>query len=473
VLAVLARRCGWLGEDERESIFHDAYVVFLQKQADGELQTAGMHPRRVRAYLVRTALNKALDEGKRAERRRSEPIGERALREVDGAPAPEELAFARLESARLREIVAELPDRGQTVVKLRFYFDRTPEEIQRFLGLSERVYRRELERAMRHVAERYTLVRDGRFCDSRRSLIQAYVAGIAGPNRSREAAEHLGSCPACAHWAAELRESAERAAALLPLPLPPALAGPEGLERLRSGLDAARDGLTEILAGVKQQAAAIVARLDPAGPGYALAARPGGAAAAVIGCLAIGGGTTYCFVDGFPLGSARESKQERSERPSRADRPELASLRPVRTAAPGRSVPRRESQSRPAPREREPPGPSGSSPRSPTARPAPRRSTGERLREAVGEHVPDAPAPPSSLPNRLPSTSSPSVEMPDMPEMPDTPAMPQMPEMPQIPDMPQTLEKAQLPRLPELPELPVLPDLPELPELQGPELPLP
>src|ERR1700742_1504017 len=106
VLAVLSRRCGWLGGDERESVFHDAYTVMLEKERDGRLDAGAMHPKQVRAYLTQAAINKALDEGKRAERRRSEPIGERALAEPDGAVAPDELAAARLDGARLREIVA-------------------------------------------------------------------------------------------------------------------------------------------------------------------------------------------------------------------------------------------------------------------------------------------------------------------------------------------------------------------------------
>lgn len=70
VLAVLGRRCRWLQPDEREALLHDAYAVMLEKARDGALDLDAMHDLQVRAYLTQTALNKALDEGKRAERTR-------------------------------------------------------------------------------------------------------------------------------------------------------------------------------------------------------------------------------------------------------------------------------------------------------------------------------------------------------------------------------------------------------------------
>src|SRR6266516_2788462 len=122
VLGVLGRRCRWLDASDREATLHDAYVVLLEKQRSGELDPARMHEEQVRAYLTQTALHKALDERKRAWRRLTVP----------------------LDGERLREIVAGLPERQQLVVKLRYFLERTPQEIQRDLGVSERVYRRAL-----------------------------------------------------------------------------------------------------------------------------------------------------------------------------------------------------------------------------------------------------------------------------------------------------------------------------------------
>jgi RNA polymerase sigma factor (sigma-70 family) len=206
VLRVLAWRASWLEPSEREAILHEAYAVFLEKQRDGALDLGSMRPAQVRAYLTQTALHKALDEGKRAGRKRSVPLeypseGEFAAPET---PLDEALA-ARLDAQRVREIVCELPERQQLVIKLRFFFERTPEEIQRHLGVSERTYRRLLERAMRTLAERYALVAEGAFCESRRSLIVAWLEGIATAKQAACVHRHLEHCPACARWAAEQR----------------------------------------------------------------------------------------------------------------------------------------------------------------------------------------------------------------------------------------------------------------------------
>jgi RNA polymerase sigma factor (sigma-70 family) len=213
-LAVLARRCGWLDPSDREALLHDAYTVFLEKQRAGQLDVGRMRAPQVRAYLTQTALNKAMDEGKRAGRRRSVSLDDGlVLDSADPDRQLDERLAARFDDARVREIVAELPERQQLVVNLRFFFNRTPREIQRQLEITERVYRRELERATRHLARRLTQVREGTFCDSLRSVILAYVAGVAGPSRRLEARRHLESCPACAHWAMAQLTDVRRCAA--------------------------------------------------------------------------------------------------------------------------------------------------------------------------------------------------------------------------------------------------------------------
>jgi RNA polymerase sigma factor (sigma-70 family) len=364
VLAVLARRCGWLRPADREAILHDAYLVLLEKERDGTLDPAAMSPRELRAYLVQTAINKTLNEGQRAEHRRTEPLGEAALAAHDPRRPPDEHAAASLDRARLREIVAELPRRRQAIVKLRFFFERTPEEIQRYLGITERAYRRELERAMRQIAEQYELVRSGAYCDTRRSMILALVAGLSGPNRARDAREHLRSCPGCAHWAAALREQVRDVAVVLPLP--PAALEPGPLERLAGALDAVRD----LLAGAKHQAVAASARVDP---GYASAARPGTVVAAVAGCLALGGGATYCVVEGVPGPLRGAFADERRTEPRRERSATRAT--PTPTAAPVRVTPT------PTPR--------------PTRTPAPRRQRQRprRTPTPVPQPAPAAPPP--------------------------------------------------------------------------------
>jgi RNA polymerase sigma factor (sigma-70 family) len=162
VLGILARRCPWLDAGDHENVFHDAYAIMLEKERNGTLDTTGMHPAQVSAYLVQTALNRALDEGRRAWRKRSVPLEVDQDAYADDHAAPlEDLVREEGDRARVAEIVAELPERQQAIIKLRFFFDRAPAEIQRFLGLTERVYRRELERAMNHIADRFSLVLRG------------------------------------------------------------------------------------------------------------------------------------------------------------------------------------------------------------------------------------------------------------------------------------------------------------------------
>ncbi len=256
VLAVLARRCRWLADDERESILHDAWAVLLEKERSGALTVAAMRPQQVRAYLTQTAINKALDEGRRS-RSRDEPLGDRDDFEAS-VPAPETIVDAAMEGARVREIVGELTERQQKIVKLRFFFDRSPTEVQRLLGLTERAYRRDLERAMALVSKRYELVQDGRFCETRASLIRAYVAGIAGPNRARDARAHLAECPSCRHFALELRGATRQVAAALPLPAMVAARGPLG--QLVEAMSGGRDAVSDVAASVKQHGAALMSR---------------------------------------------------------------------------------------------------------------------------------------------------------------------------------------------------------------------
>ncbi len=302
VLGVLARRCGWLDPSDREALFHDSYAVFLQKQRDRQLDVDAMRPPQVRAYLTQTALNKAMDEGKRAGRRRSVSLDDEVLgiEPLDPRRHLDEELAARFDDARVREIVAELPQRQQVVIKLRFLFGRSPEEIQRYLGVTERVYRRELERASRRIIERYQLVREGAYCESQRSLILAYVTGVAGPNRRAKAREHLNSCPACRCWAAEVRTSMERVAAFVPVPAigAPLVHGP--LPRSAFAVRHLGERAAEVLAGAKGRLAPGLLRVNPSNVAALSAVRPATTVALVVGCLATGSTATYCMVHGLP-----------------------------------------------------------------------------------------------------------------------------------------------------------------------------
>ncbi|MDW5597415.1 sigma-70 family RNA polymerase sigma factor, partial [Conexibacter stalactiti] len=338
VLKVLGRRCAWLDHADREAVFHDAYALLLEKQRAGELSLDEMHLQQVRAYLVQTALYKALDEGKRAERKRAVPMGDEALAADDGARGLDEALVEGFDAARVREIVDELPERRRAIVKLRYFMDCAPGEIQALLGLRERVYRRELERAMRQIAERFELVRDGSFCDSRRSMVMAYVSGLSGPERARKAQAHIDSCPGCRVFAVQLRDAARDVAVALPLPLFELRDG--FLTRVADGLTAGRDQVTDLVSGAKQQALAATARVDSGTAGMASAVRPGTVAAAVAGCIALGGGATYCAVEGIPA-PVRSLISDGPPRERRAEQPRARTTSQAQpaTARPAAAVP--------------------------------------------------------------------------------------------------------------------------------------
>jgi RNA polymerase sigma factor (sigma-70 family) len=316
VLATLNRRCGWLSPDEREAIFHDAYALMLERQRDGRLDSGLTNAYKMRSYLVQVAIHKALDAGKAAERRRTQPIDDAVIARAAPGVALDDHAAARFDDRRVREIVDELSDRKRAIIKLRYFYDRSPSEVQRLLGISERIYRRDLERAIRQLADRYELVRNGEYCETRRSLILAFVAGIAGPGRVREARAHLAGCPACMRWANDLRLAADRAGAVAPLPV---LAHPHGLDRAIGVADAIRDLADQAATGIKHHMLGLLARSDAGTAGYLTAARPGAVAAAIAGCVAIGSGATYCAVQGLPdpAGVLRAKKAEPREPPTR------------------------------------------------------------------------------------------------------------------------------------------------------------
>lgn len=319
VLSVLAMRCQWLTPPDREAAYHDAYEVMLRKERRPGSRPFATHE--LRSFLAKTALHKALDQGKAAERRYTVGLDQAVERPDQAAPVEDRVADQQ-ERVPVREMVAELSDRQAAIVKLRFWADLTAEETWTYLGVSRRTYRREFERAMRQLGDRYALVRTGRWCESKRSLVLAYVGGVASKNKALEARMHLSGCPGCRRMAAELQEAARGAAAVLPLPDIAFNQGP--LTRTVEAGAALREQLTDAAGQVKQHAIGVVSRADPASAHYAAGARPGAMAAAVASCVAIGGGAaTYCATEGVPDTLKPVLGMERVD--STADRPKAKS----------------------------------------------------------------------------------------------------------------------------------------------------
>ncbi len=389
VLAVLGRRCRWLDPADREAAFHDAYEVYLSGERSGRLTPMNGHE--LRTFLTRAAINKALDQGKAAERRHT--VGfDAALSHPDEAEPVEERVADASERVPVREIVEALTERQRAIIKLRFWLGLSAEQTRGFLRISNRAYRKDFERAMHTVGERYELVREGRWCESRRSLVLAYIAGIAGPHKAEEARMHLAGCPGCARMAAELRRAGEQAAAVLPVP--DAALGEGPLHRGGEALAGVRDQLADLGTQGKQQAVGLVARADPASGGnYLAGARPGTVAAAIVGCVAVGGGATYCATEGLPdsvrpvFGLERaEAEREPPDRP-RAEPANLPELPVV-----GPTPPAPEPAPAPPPAPVAPPPEAAPAPAPPVA-PAPPPAEQEFGIESQAAAPPAAPAP--------------------------------------------------------------------------------
>jgi len=370
VLGVLAGRCPWVPRSDREALYHEAYAAMLELERAGRLDPNEMHPRQLRAYLAKAAVRKALDERKRAETRLTVPLGPAAENRADPARPVDERVAGALDAQAITELLAELAPRQRAVLQLRFALELEPVEIQRVLGISARAYRKDLERGVRQLSGRYELVREGRWCESRRSLVLAYVAGVAGPRKAVAARSHLAACPGCARMAGELRHATRRAAALLPVP--DVVLRDGGLQRLGDVLALARESVADLSGGAKQHGVALASRASDPTP--LAGARPGAAAAAIAGCLAIGSGATYCAVEGVPeplrapLGLERRadetagSARKQRSREERARAAQGESPTPV-VVQPPADQPQAE-QPVPTP---EPPPPSEPEPEPPTA----------------------------------------------------------------------------------------------------------
>jgi RNA polymerase sigma factor (sigma-70 family) len=150
VLGVLTRRCRWLDRCQLEDVFHDAYLVLLEKREAGDL--GEMAAAQVRAYLTQTAINKALDQGKWAARRRAMSLDREGCAELRSPePEIEERVIVREDARRVGDAMTTLPERRQKVLTMRYLFGFEPDQIQASLGVSRDVYRHELERGTRAV----------------------------------------------------------------------------------------------------------------------------------------------------------------------------------------------------------------------------------------------------------------------------------------------------------------------------------
>jgi RNA polymerase sigma factor (sigma-70 family) len=211
-------------------------------------------------------------------------------------------------------VLARLSERQRQIAALHTRGHTRP-QIAAHLGTTPRTVKRQLERIM--TVGRGELVRlAGHGCDAGEGVVARLAFGLASPREIQDAQLHLALCRQCGALFERLDLWREKVAALLPLPVLEQT-HPGALERalnhvadsftsLRQrtgdGTEALRQQAGDSSAQVKQHASAAYYRAVDPTPLAGI--RPGAAAAAIAGCLAIGGGTTYCVTQNVdPIGS--------------------------------------------------------------------------------------------------------------------------------------------------------------------------
>jgi RNA polymerase sigma factor (sigma-70 family) len=281
---------------------------------------------------------------------------------VSEEPGPAEELIALEDEADLevliREFSSSLSPRRRQILALWGAGLKRP-EIAAQLGLSERGVKRDLlvivEKARGAVA-----AKAGGGCASGEPLVLRLACGLASAPEAEQARAHLDRCGRCAAFSEQLGAWREKAAALLP---PAAVEGasPGVLEhvahRVADGFASVKQQILGGGAQLKQQSTAAYSRaVDPT---PLAGVRPGAVAAVVAGCLAVGGGATYCAQHGVdPIGAATDliaGSQESEPQPAAppAEGPTYTPAPPPPTQEPATTG----TTSEPPPAEAPPPEP--------------------------------------------------------------------------------------------------------------------
>ena len=198
---------------------------------------------------------------------------------------------------------------------------------------SEKAIRKDVERIYA-VGREEVLRRAGFGCPEGHHLVSRYAFRLRADWAAAQL--HIASCERCGRFFASLDSWRERAATVLPFPAagsaePGAVShalerAGEGLAELRDkvagGPGSTRQHVSDAAGAVKQHTAAAMSRIDPT---PLAGARPGGVTAAVVGCLAIGGGAaTFCIENGVdPIGgiAAIVAEEQAETTPDEGSRP--------------------------------------------------------------------------------------------------------------------------------------------------------
>lgn len=315
-------------------------------------------------------------------------------------------------------------------------------EIGEALGWTYTKVNRSITEGRARFLKVYAEIEAGEECDRFAPTLAALVGGTASADALLELRPHIRNCAACRATVRELHATRlGRLAALWPVPaliaplrwvtgrLRDGGRAPEGVTRSEL---APRDGVTDIydriaptelpstgaaqarsrladwslqrggeaVTSVKQHATALYSRaIDPT---PLAGVRPGAAAAAVAGCLALGGGTTYCVSQNVdPIGGLAHVVAPSRHRTTAEPRKERRSER--RVAATPVSTPAPTPFATPTPPPTEPsPQPAPQSTPQPTPEPTPPPAPEDEY-EPLGTAAAPSTAPRSSSASRSPA----------------------------------------------------------------------
>lgn len=107
------------------------------------------------AYLYRTAHNLLIDHVRQQLRRKTDGVSHETLEAVvDEQPSLEDHAVTEQHKYRLREAIAELPERTQEIFRLNRLEGLTHAEVARQLDISDSSVQKHLAKALAHVTQR-------------------------------------------------------------------------------------------------------------------------------------------------------------------------------------------------------------------------------------------------------------------------------------------------------------------------------
>jgi RNA polymerase sigma factor (sigma-70 family) len=321
--------------------------------------------------------------------------------------------------------LADLNERQRKVAVLHAYGFKNP-EIARQLRVTRRQVQR-LKEQMLAGARDALAAHAGMGCDHGDSLVRRLAFGLADPSEHTEAELHMASCVPCAAVYRRLELWHDKVAALAPVP---AAAHDPGLiertlHKTTDALASLKQHATDAGAQAKQQLADAGGQVKQhAAAGYGRAveytplagARPGAAATAIAGCLALGGGAaTYCIekgvdpFDGFGRdrpADVADATQDRPEKKPPAEEPPDPPQVPAAAPAPTPPEPRPEPEptlpqpapTQPAPAATPPPAAPAPPPPPPPEPTPPAVQFGEPTNPAPAAPARSAPAEPAPAP---------------------------------------------------------------------------